>query len=129
MSEKQHTSGPWELDDEGDFIFVKGDESKPIGQVRGWGWLSKKYPENEAIAIQRANGALMAQAPDLLAKVEEQGKEITELKESYKSLRLSVQRFHQTLIARNYNNIGVWHNERQQYNFELIDEVEKILIK
>lgn len=47
--------------------------------------------------------------------------------DKYNDLRNLIQRFHQTLIARNYNNIGKWHNERQEYNYELISEVEAIL--
>jgi len=44
------------------------------------------------------------------------------------NLRRDLQHLMQVLIARNYNNIGKWHNEVQQYNYELIQEVEKILI-
>lgn len=44
------------------------------------------------------------------------------------NIRRDLYNFFQTLIARNYNNIGKWNNQVQQYNFELIQEVEKILI-
>lgn len=42
--------------------------------------------------------------------------------------RKALQNYHQVLIARNYNNIGKWSNERQDYNFQVIQEIEKILI-
>lgn len=48
-------------------------------------------------------------------------------KSKYNDLYNSIYSHYQTLIARNYNNIGVWSNERQQYNFQLISEVEELL--
>lgn len=53
--------------------------------------------------------------------------QLSKEREKYNDLLSSVQRHFQTLIARNYNNIGVWSNERQDYNFQLIKEIEDFL--
>lgn len=67
MSDKgNYTPGPWEMDEEACFISQYGDVLIMIGQVRGWGWLHRKYGEIEAYEIQKANGKLMAAAPELL---------------------------------------------------------------
>ncbi len=46
-----------------------------VCQIRGWGHLTGvgalNLPEDEAIAIQEANGKLIAAAPDLLAVLKE----------------------------------------------------------
>lgn len=66
MSETKFTPGPWECDEDACFICQNGDVLKIVGQVRGWGWLSKKYGDKKAFEIQKANGKLLAAAPDLL---------------------------------------------------------------
>lgn len=59
----EHTNGPWEFD--GDSYITTDNGQKMIAQVRGWGWL-QYLGEEKAIAIQEANGHLLAAAPDLL---------------------------------------------------------------
>lgn len=59
-----HTPGPWDADSEGSFVSLSGDASKMICDIRGWGWLQKLGHER-AIEIQKANGKLIAAAPDL----------------------------------------------------------------
>jgi hypothetical protein len=60
----KHTPGPWSPY-EGDKVFVTSTD-EPICDIRGFGWLTRKYGEQKAIEIQKANAALIAAAPDLL---------------------------------------------------------------
>lgn len=68
------TPGPWHYDEAGGFVWTTGDPygrgRMMTGQVRGWGHLtgtgSCRFDDNKAIAIQRANGLLIAAAPELL---------------------------------------------------------------
>lgn len=53
--------------------------------------------------------------------------QIASLKERYNNLRNCILTHQQNIIARNYNNIGKWHNDVQEYNFKIIEEVTKIL--
>lgn len=67
-----HTPGPWRLDEMACYIWAHTTHGEmPVGQVRGWGHLTgagaMNLPEAKAEAIQRANGRLLAAAPDLLA--------------------------------------------------------------
>lgn len=66
-----HTPGPWEMDSEACFISQHGDVLLMVGQVRGWGWLHRKYGEKEAFEIQKANGKLMAAAPTMYEYISE----------------------------------------------------------
>ncbi len=68
MTNSKHTPGPWKADHEGGYIFTN-DGQMMVGQVRGWGTLKYKG-EEIAIAIQEANGTLMAAAPEMLGALE-----------------------------------------------------------
>lgn len=59
----KHTPGPWEQRD-GDFVFVEGDISKLICDIRGWGWLQQMGYE-EAGKVRIANAKLIAAAPEM----------------------------------------------------------------
>jgi hypothetical protein len=69
----QHTAGPWTLDQQGMFVWGE-DNQMAICEVRGWGFLTgvgaKSLPPDKAEAVQRANGQLIAAAPDLLEALE-----------------------------------------------------------
>lgn len=72
MASEQHTPGPWTMDERGSSIWgtsvggcnMKMSEHK-IADIRGWGHL-QYHGEEVAIATQKANGSLIAAAPDLL---------------------------------------------------------------
>lgn len=69
------TPGPWRVVPIGTWISTVDDPyghgQMHVADVRGWGHLTGKgacaLGEAEAIAIQSANGALLAAAPELLA--------------------------------------------------------------
>lgn len=59
---KNHTPGPWYAFD--DQVFVR--ECDLIADMRGWGWLHRKYQNDElAYAEQLANAKLIAKAPEM----------------------------------------------------------------
>lgn len=63
----RHTPGPWEHDGQGIYIF--GPKGEMVAQVRGWGYLTGvgglNLPEDKAVEIQKANGNLLAAAPEM----------------------------------------------------------------
>lgn len=61
----KYTPGPWVVGIN-QMVFVEGDQSRRIADVRGWGWL--QYLPNGA-EQQDANAHLIAAAPDLLDAV------------------------------------------------------------
>ncbi len=70
----QHTPGPWRVVGPLDAIFSDdpyGHGSMRVADVRGWGHLTGdggcRLEHAPAVAIQQANAALIAAAPDLLA--------------------------------------------------------------
>ena len=72
MSKPKFTPGPWRYstpgcEDMDTKIWL--DNNRMIGEVRGWGWLEKAHG-NQAIAVQTANGQLMAAAPELYEALE-----------------------------------------------------------
>lgn len=70
----KYTQGPWEVDACGSpVIYGRSPKGRMrIADIRGWGHLTGGghgalgLPEAEAIAIQEANGHLIAAAPELL---------------------------------------------------------------
>jgi hypothetical protein len=79
----KHTPGPWEVDAHGSPV-IYGQSPKGrmrVADIRGWGHLTGGghgalgLPDDQAIAIQEANGRLIAAAPELL----EVAKELKEL--------------------------------------------------
>ena len=68
----EHTPGPWRVGHEGMDVWAKqvggcrGERiDMKVCDIRGWGCLSY-LGDDKAIAIQKANGRLIAAAPDLL---------------------------------------------------------------
>lgn len=72
-----HTPGPWLFDSHG-YVWAKDHKGTfPVCEIRGWGHFTGRghgalaLMEDEAIAIQSANGTLLAAAPALLAEVKQ----------------------------------------------------------
>lgn len=70
---EQHTAGPWSVDPRSFWVTAQDEKGLfHVADIRGWGHLTGKghgawgYPEAKAVAIQEANGRLMAAAPDML---------------------------------------------------------------
>lgn len=68
------TSQKWEMNKYGLAVHQVGDEGYKICDIRGWGHLTGggalNLPHDEAVAIQKANGALIAAAPEMLEALE-----------------------------------------------------------
>lgn len=88
MNDQKHpiTPGPWKY--EGGYIWgtsVGGismsRNEHMVGQVRGWGHL-QYLGTDKAIAVQEANGELLARAPELLVETVRLAAEIRRLKDS-----------------------------------------------
>jgi hypothetical protein len=67
----EHTPGPWRMDRMATYIWAKDRLGEfMVAQIRGWGHLTGvgglNLPEDKAVAIQEANGRLLAAAPELL---------------------------------------------------------------
>ena len=62
------TPGPWKAHGNGWEVRACDDQMK-VCDIRGWGYLTgggaMNLPENEAVAVQKANEALIAAAPEL----------------------------------------------------------------
>lgn len=65
MSETQHTPGPWKYDP-GTLMVLNSDGQMTVADMRGWGALRSTHSIIEAVKIQDANGALIAESPNLL---------------------------------------------------------------
>ncbi len=69
---EKHTPGPWKDDEMACYVFAG---NMMVCQIRGWGHLTGRgalnLPEDKAIEIQKANGRLIAAAPDLLEACKE----------------------------------------------------------
>lgn len=67
------TPGPWESDSFGDQVWKRNEtlELNHIADIRGWAWLSKKYGEEKAVELQKANQFIIAAAPDALEWISE----------------------------------------------------------
>lgn len=64
-----HTEGPLEYDAETQLVFLTDDHGSLVHmmfEVRGFGYLRRRFGPDEAVRIQDANGRLLADAPMLL---------------------------------------------------------------
>lgn len=101
--------------------------------LEGWGEheamksYCPKYDDGGGLYFDKSQTFERLNIRDVMSELSQLQEERKNQADKYNDLRNLIQRFHQTLIARNYNNIGKWHNERQEYNYELISEVEAIL--
>jgi len=70
----QHMPGPWQVGYRGTTVMGASPNAK-VCDIRGWGYLTGKgdgalgLTEDEAVAVQSANAALIAAAPDLLVQL------------------------------------------------------------